>query len=290
MKNVIAPTAISPKTDDALITYLNRGQLYAIDLKDSQAESEGNSTMVTSTISITFHEKSHRQVANNYWKFWLSQQRSSDARAISIGKIFIVQSFLKNFIDEYYNYYKKKGRIEERQREKNKCDYKIKKKGWGEGEGIVVGCLNFNFIINHPLIIYILFRSSIDDAHCNGVVNVRFSAFDRITFDWDTRQGARIHVRFHCLSTDFSRIKGVKGIPLRIHIQHHIPSSSSSSPSTNYPGAGIDPSSTWEYVEESFCKIKLFRDKGAERKNKDNSKQYMKHCQKMQGKISFNCF
>ncbi|KAG2218888.1 hypothetical protein INT45_007615, partial [Circinella minor] len=201
-----APTAISPKTDDALITYLNRGQLYAIDLKDSQAESEGNNTMITTTISITFHEKSHRQVANNYWKFWLSQQRSSDARAISI-----------------------------------------------------------------------------DDAHCNGVVNVRFSAFDRITFDWDAHQGSRIHVRFHCLSTDFSRIKGVKGIPLRIHIQHHIPSLSSPSSSTSYPGGEINSSSTWDYVEESFCKIKLFRDKGAERKNKDNSKQYMKHCQKMQG-------
>ena len=75
----------------------------------------------------------------------------------------------------------------------------------------------------------------------------------------------------------------MKGIPLRIHIQHHIPSLSSPSSSTSYPGGEINSSSTWDYVEESFCKIKLFRDKGAERKNKDNSKQYMKHCQKMQG-------
>ncbi|KAI9244579.1 CP2 transcription factor, partial [Phascolomyces articulosus] len=81
-----APTAISPKTDDALITYLNRGQLYAIDLKEARPEQTDGNTMVTTTISITFHEKSHRQVANNYWKFWLSQQRSTDARAISIGK------------------------------------------------------------------------------------------------------------------------------------------------------------------------------------------------------------
>ncbi|KAI9490197.1 CP2 transcription factor-domain-containing protein [Zychaea mexicana] len=201
-----APTAISPKTDDALITYLNRGQLYAIDLKDTRPETDGN-TMITTTISITFHEKSHRQVASNYWKFWLSQQRSTDARAISI-----------------------------------------------------------------------------DDTHCAGAVNLRFASFDRITFDWDTRQGSRIHVRFHCLSTDFSRIKGVKGIPLRIHMEHRIAplSASTSSASSSASPPGADALSSCKYVEESFCKIKLFRDKGAERKNKDNSKQYMRHCQKMQ--------
>ncbi|KAI8146651.1 CP2 transcription factor-domain-containing protein [Fennellomyces sp. T-0311] len=198
-----APTAISPKTDDALITYLNRGQLYAIDLKNARhpVDSSGT-TLVTTTVSITFHEKSHRQVANNYWKFWLNQQRNPpDARAISI-----------------------------------------------------------------------------DDAHCCGVANIKYTAFDRITFDWDIRQGSRIHVRFHCLSTDFSRIKGVKGIPLRIHLEHRIPSASQAA----FDSTTGESNPSWEYVEESFCKIKLFRDKGAERKNKDNSKQYMKHCQKMQ--------
>lgn len=74
-------------------------------------------------------------------------------------------------------------------------------------------------------------------------MNIRSAGFDQVTFEWHGRQGARIHVRFHCLSTDFSRIKGVKGIPLRAHMESKVV---------------ID---NVEYTENSFCKIKLFRDK-----------------------------
>lgn len=84
-------------------------------------------------------------------------------------------------------------------------------------------------------------RRALDDLRCDGVSNLRCPYFDRVSFDWHGKKGATIHLRFNCLSTDFSRIKGVKGIPLRLLV------------TTQDTG---DAS-----VESTFCKIKLFRDK-----------------------------
>lgn len=90
-------------------------------------------------------------------------------------------------------------------------------------------------------------------------------SFDKISFSWNTRIGAKIYIRFKCLSTDFSRIKGVKGIPLRAQMENR-----------------------WGTESEScYCKIKLFRDKGAERKNKDDAKQILKQLEKVYGKFFF---
>lgn len=109
-----------------------------------------------------------------------------------------------------------------------------------------------------------------DASQSTGIHNVQFPSFDRITFEWNGSQGAKIFVRFNCLSTDFSRIKGVKGIPLRAYMESKV-----SCPATlDYQFAGtIQPKSddtgkkqgsdgdSYEYTENCFCKIKLFRDK-----------------------------
>lgn len=99
-----------------------------------------------------------------------------------------------------------------------------------------------------------------DNAQSTGISNIQYPGFDRISFEWNGACGARIHVRFNCLSTDFSRIKGVKGIPLRAQMESRaLPSSSVSSPASLEQQQ--QQQSTWEYSESSFCKIKLFRDK-----------------------------
>ncbi|KAI9311624.1 CP2 transcription factor, partial [Dichotomocladium elegans] len=104
------------------------------------------------------------------------------------------------------------------------------------------------------------------DEQCppEGIYNVRFPSFDRIEFEWNSRMGAKMLIKFNCLSTDFSRIKGVKGIPLRVQMESREINA--------------------QYVEQSYCKIKLFRDKGAERKNKDDAKQIWKHMERIYGK------
>jgi hypothetical protein len=82
----------------------------------------------------------------------------------------------------------------------------------------------------------------IDIAGSSGLFDSQCDAFDRISFTWNGRQGAKVLFKFNCLSTDFSRIKGVKGIPLRI-------------------AAETNPIDNEHQIERSFCKIKLFRDK-----------------------------
>ncbi|KAF9369826.1 grainyhead-like, partial [Podila verticillata] len=107
-------------------------------------------------------------------------------------------------------------------------------------------------------------------ASSSGILEVQSKTFDRISFKWNGKAGAKLMVRFNCLSTDFSRIKGVKGIPLRVHMDSVLDNS----------GASVDQGP----VERSFAKIKLFRDKGAERKNKDDHKHLEKMWDKMRGK------
>ncbi|KAL9573961.1 hypothetical protein ACKAV7_001905 [Fusarium commune] len=63
-----------------------------------------------------------------------------------------------------------------------------------------------------------------------------------------------VAIRFHVLSTDFSHLKGVYGIPVRFSAKTSlIPYD------TSRPGPELN-------AEICFCKIKLFRDHGAERK------------------------
>ncbi|GAA5808212.1 hypothetical protein MFLAVUS_001597 [Mucor flavus] len=104
----------------------------------------------------------------------------------------------------------------------------------------------------------------IDIARSSGAQAIECRRFDRISFKWNGELGASVHIRFKCLSTDFSRIKGVKGIPLRLQIESM--QSHQSEP------------------ERTYCRIKLFRDKGAERKNKDDAKHIERQLEKNRGK------
>lgn len=105
---------------------------------------------------------------------------------------------------------------------------------------------------------------TLDITRSNGAQAIECRRFDRISFKWNGKLGASVHIRFNCLSTDFSRIKGVKGIPLRLQIE-----------STQLQQS--DP-------ERTYCRIKLFRDKGAERKNKDDAKHIERQLEKNRGK------
>ncbi|KAI8369203.1 CP2 transcription factor-domain-containing protein [Choanephora cucurbitarum] len=112
----------------------------------------------------------------------------------------------------------------------------------------------------------------LDLARSSGAQAIDGRMFDRVSFKWNGKQGATIHIRFNCLSTDFSRIKGVKGIPLRLQIQsEQLPSEQ-------------DIRFSQFFNEKTYCRIKLFRDKGAERKNKDDAKHIERQLEKLRGK------
>lgn len=113
------------------------------------------------------------------------------------------------------------------------------------------------------------YNYNVERASSTGMLEVQSKTFDRTLFKWNGKEGAKLMIRFNCLSTDFSRIKGVKGIPLRIQIETY---------DTNYSGGdhggkgsgggvggfgGMDGGllSRGRIIERSFAKIKLFRDK-----------------------------
>ena len=108
---------------------------------------------------------------------------------------------------------------------------------------------NAYWFIWHPLRFFLLIKMVTDSNRCSGIHNVQCDYFDRITFDWHGKRGAKIYIRFNCLSTDFSRIKGVKGIPLRLHIK------------TQGATSMEHQAQPQPLVEATFCRIKLFRDK-----------------------------
>ncbi|RMX37016.1 hypothetical protein pdam_00005052, partial [Pocillopora damicornis] len=114
----------------------------------------------------------------------------------------------------------------------------------------------------------------IDRKSCQNIEdNIDEISYNAAGFTWSPHLNAKIVIRINCLSTDFSSQKGVKGIPLHLQIDTY-------EDITN-PDA--------EPVHRSFCQIKVFRDKGAERKNKDESKSAEKRIQKWVKQNTSSC-
>ncbi|OQO01610.1 hypothetical protein B0A48_12646 [Cryoendolithus antarcticus] len=88
-------------------------------------------------------------------------------------------------------------------------------------------------------------------------IELESASFDGFCVTWSPPNGTAecpISVRFNFLSTDFSHSKGVKGIPVRLCAKTEM--ISERSPSSNQNSGS----------EVCYCKVKLFRDHGAERK------------------------
>ena len=73
-----------------------------------------------------------------------------------------------------------------------------------------------------------------------------------IQFSW--KSSATLVIRYFCLSTDFTTLKGVKGIPLRFVVDD--------------VACGI--------LHRLACRAKIFRDKGADRKHREDQRRYQK--------------
>ncbi|XP_017268723.1 grainyhead-like protein 2 homolog isoform X2 [Kryptolebias marmoratus] len=97
--------------------------------------------------------------------------------------------------------------------------------------------------------------------------NVEEIAYNAVSFTWDVSEGAKVFISVNCLSTDFSLQKGVKGMPLIIQIDTYSYSSCSSRP-----------------IHRAFTQIKVFCDKGAERKLRDEEKKQLRR--RIKGKTS----
>lgn len=108
-------------------------------------------------------------------------------------------------------------------------------------------------------------------------VELDTASFDGFSVIWTPGlNGAaecNVAVRFNFLSTDFSHSKGVKGIPVRLCAKTEtIPTGS--------------PHSVADFSEVAFCKVKLFRDHGAERKLSNDVAHVKKTIDKLKQQIA----
>lgn len=110
-------------------------------------------------------------------------------------------------------------------------------------------------------------------------VELEGSSFDGFSVIWTPgSQGApevNVAVRFNFLSTDFSHSKGVKGIPVRLCAKTTMLSPDSSQPGGDELGSDL-----------CFCKVKLFRDHGAERKLSNDVAHVKKSIDKVKHQIA----
>ncbi|KAJ8387801.1 hypothetical protein AAFF_G00149500 [Aldrovandia affinis] len=89
----------------------------------------------------------------------------------------------------------------------------------------------------------------------NTISNIEEIAYNAISFSWDINEEAKIFISVNCLSTDFSSQKGVKGLPLNLQIDTYSYNNRSNKP-----------------IHRACCQIKVFCDKGAERKIRDEER------------------
>jgi hypothetical protein len=110
-------------------------------------------------------------------------------------------------------------------------------------------------------------------------VDLERASFDSFAVTWSPNTATptaecSVAVRFNFLSTDFSHSKGVKGIPVRLCAKTEIISSAT-------PDSPPGPTS-----EVCYCKVKLFRDHGAERKLSNDVAHVRKTIDKLKQQIA----
>ncbi|XP_052009987.1 grainyhead-like protein 3 homolog [Xyrauchen texanus] len=93
----------------------------------------------------------------------------------------------------------------------------------------------------------------------SGLSNVEEVAFNALSFIWNTNEEAKVHIGVNSLSTDFSSQKGVKGLPLNLQIDTYDFSTGSN-----------------HLIHRAVCQVKIFCDKGAERKMRDEERKRSK--------------
>ncbi|KAJ5674122.1 hypothetical protein N7462_009561 [Penicillium macrosclerotiorum] len=116
------------------------------------------------------------------------------------------------------------------------------------------------------------------DDHKHRQIQIEQTSFDGFCVTWTANPATgasdcTIPVRFNFLSTDFSHSKGVKGIPVRLCAKTELVSPGDISGGPGEP-------------EVCYCKVKLFRDHGAERKLSNDIAHVKKTIEKLKQQIA----
>lgn len=116
------------------------------------------------------------------------------------------------------------------------------------------------------------------DTNGRPKIELEMSSFDGFSVTWTPAPNAppecALAVRFNFLSTDFSHSKGVKGIPVRLCAK------------TELQNSQPPPDRDAIVSETCYCKVKLFRDHGAERKLSNDVAHVKKTIDKLKQQIA----
>lgn len=212
-----APTAMIRHPEEIPVTYLNKGQAYAMSITDTLALRPSNGPIKYRTvIRISFEDEQQRQRPSACWQLWKEGRGLAEAH-VRGGKLQAVE--------------------------------------------------------------YVDSNQGSDDDSKRPRVELERSSFDCFSVVWtpppsNLTAECSVAMRFNFLSTDFSHSKGVKGIPVRLCAKTEMVSSGTpDSP----PGPG---------AEVCFCKVKLFRDHGAERKLSNDVAHIKKTIEKVKQQIA----
>ena len=212
-----APTAMIKDSDEIPVTYLNKGQAYAVSICDSMGLGPAAGPIKYRTvIRISFEDEQQRQRPSACWQLWKEGRGLAESH-LRGGKLQAVE-----YVDP------NQGGDEETKRPR---------------------------------------------------VELEAASFDCFSVTWTPSAGSSsadcsVAVRFNFLSTDFSHSKGVKGIPVRLCAKTEIISS------------GTPDSPPAPTAEVCFCKVKLFRDHGAERKLSNDVAHIKKTIEKLNQQIT----
>ena len=204
-------------SEEIPVTYLNKGQAYAVSVCDSMGLGPAPGPVKYRTvIRISFEDEQQRQRPSACWQLWKEGRGLAEAHQRS-GKLQAVE-----YVDP------NQGGDEETKRPR---------------------------------------------------VELETASFDCFSVTWTPSPGSTtaecsVAVRFNFLSTDFSHSKGVKGIPVRLCAKTEIISS------------GTPDSPPGPVSEVCFCKVKLFRDHGAERKLSNDVAHIKKTIDKLKQQIT----
>ena len=161
---------------------------------------------------------------------------------------------------------------DEQQRQKPAACWQL----WKEGRGLAESHLRGGRL---QAVEYVDPNQGGDEETKRSRVELEKSSFDSFSVTWTPSPGSSVAdcsvaVRFNFLSTDFSHSKGVKGIPVRLCAKTEIISS------------GTPDSPPGPAPEVCYCKVKLFRDHGAERKLSNDIAHIKKTIDKLNQQIS----
>ena len=237
-----APTAMIKDPEEIPITYLNKGQAYALSVNDTLGTAMAPmQPRYRTTVRISFEDDEQRQKPAACWQLWKEGRGSAESHQRG-GKLQAVEFAKSN-------------------------------------------------------------QSEQDSGKARPRIDLEMASFDSFIVNWTPAPGStdcNIAVRFNFLSTDFSHSKGmlrappafvssflasqytdfpifvlgVKGIPVRLCAKTELVSSAT-------PESPSRPT-----AEVCYCKVKLFRDHGAERKLSNDIAHIKKTIEKLQQQIS----